>query len=473
MTHLILLNLLEFINTCLPGPRIFISLSAMSRKARQELPAASYATAFSKGITRALNFAPRSSASSSTSENSSDSHRDELVHSSSAEQNAACAILRKALSFRSVVSTSSSLAERMNRARVRATHAETEYRMIGTGSCGTVFKITGTEFAFKKGSDIQSMWNDFNLTNTVHNAMNDTREMLQDAFPNRTIPQTPQCLEFLLPDSKDFWDETLGKIPISHREVGAAFVVDRILPLPEHIREALIELFFDEAQEAQQKAKMDQANKHCLVRIYLGERESETQAEAFYDSLQNFPLRLNMIEQIKLDKFSMAKEMAMSLAVLHWKAHVDAMDVEFVLGSTAETLPNRRKAYTAASDPNGPLIPCEVKIPHKLNFKHRSTHLWVLDFDKATHIELTPNDVEKKLVPAFLGNDPYYPRPDVDEHLWESFSKTYLTASTIILANRQERASVMRLPKLFLDKVADMIKEHEDWDPEEHIVFGQ
>lgn len=30
----------------------------------------------------------------------------------------------------------------------------------------------------------------------------------------------------------------------------------------------------------------------------------------------------------------------------------------------------------------------------------------------------------------------------------------------------------MKLPQRFLDKVASMIKE-DDWDPEEHIKFGQ
>lgn len=62
----------------------------------------------------------------------------------------------------------------------------------------------------------------------------------------------------------------------------------------------------------------------------------------------------------------------------------------------------------------------------------RSTHVWVLDFDKATTIDFTANDVDKKLVPAFLGNDPYYPRPDVDEELWEEFSRVYLRASQVI-----------------------------------------
>ena len=81
--------------------------------------------------------------------------------------------------------------------------------------------------------------------------------------------------------------------------------------------------------------------------------------------------------------------------------------------------------------------------------------------------------MDKKLVPAFLGNDPYFPRPDVDESLWEDFSKVYLEASQRILEKKQQGKLVMSLPKRFLDKVVEMIKQNENWDPEEQIVFGE
>jgi len=57
----------------------------------------------------------------------------------------------------------------------------------------------------------------------------------------------------------------------------------------------------------------------------------------------------------------------------------------------------------------------------------------MLDFDRATSIELTRDDEDTKLVPAFLGNDPYYPRPDGDRELWKEFAETYLEASCCIL----------------------------------------
>lgn len=97
----------------------------------------------------------------------------------------------------------------------------------------------------------------------------------------------------------------------------------------------MIEEFFDEDEELQQGAKDDPKNRDCLVRLYLGERESLKQQTDIYDSLRNFPLRLNMMEELEIEISEMAKEMAIGLAILHWQAQVDGMDVEFVLGSSA------------------------------------------------------------------------------------------------------------------------------------------
>ena len=66
-------------------------------------------------------------------------------------------------------------------------------------------------------------------------------------------------------------------------------------------------------------------------------------------------------------------------------------------------------------------------------------HLWMFDFDKASKIELTKHDVNTRLVPACLGNDPYYPRPQVDEELWEEFCGVYLKASEVILRGQEGR----------------------------------
>lgn len=279
--------------------------------------------------------------------------------------------------------------------------------------------------------------------------------MLQDAFPEVTLPQAPLCSRFMLPDLREYWEANLNKFPAIHRKLGAAFQVDRILPLPQPVREALIDLYFDDRDDIKENAKKDEENQHCIVRVYLGECETPIQATASYDSLRNFPMRLNMVEDLQLSKFMFATEMAIVLAVIHWQAQVDAMDTEFVLGSAVTMRSARRWGYTIDKDTD--VLPKPRNVTWH-DFKKRPIHMWVLDFDKANPIKLTPNDVDKKLVPAFLGNDPYYPRPDVDQNLWEEFSAVYLKASRLILEKKQQTGPVTRLPERFLDKVADTIK---------------
>ena len=278
------------------------------------------------------------------------------------------------------------------------------------------------------------------------------------------LPKVPECSDFMLPDS-EYWETNLARFPTTHREAGAAFHLMRIRPLSKPTRDALIDIFFADDKGVKEKAKQADENKACLVRVYLGENEKE---EALYDSLRNFPLYLNMMEDLALDTSSLVGRVAIALAIMHWQAKVDAMDTEFVLGSSVETLPERQRAYAAEEDSTVLPAPCEVR---RLDIKKRSTHFWILDFDKASPIELTANDVVKKLVPAFLGNDPYHPRPDVDEVLWELFSKTYLKASRLILENRQETQLVMGLPKLFLEKVVEMIGRFEGWDPKKRLCL--
>ena len=256
------------------------------------------------------------------------------------------------------------------------------------------------------------MWNDFKLTNIVHNATLDTQSLLQEVFAEMTIPRTPMCHEFRLPESTTWWIANLPKFPRSHRKSGAVFLVDRIPRLPQKAREALIRLYFDDSKEMQEEHMNNEENEHCLVRVYLGERETEAQQEDWYDSLRNFPLRLNMIEDLDLDHFSIASEMAIGLSIVHWQAQVDGMDMEFVFGSSATNREMEARGYVPHTPPR------EIQQAHRLHVaKRRLTHLWMLDFDEASKIQLTDSDVDLKLVPAFLGNDPYYPRPDVDQEL--------------------------------------------------------
>lgn len=87
--------------------------------------------------------------------------------------------------------------------------------------------------------------------------------------------------------------------------------------------------------------------------------------------------------------------------------------------------------------------------------------------------KLTEYDVKKKLVPAFLGNDPYYPSPREDKQIWDHFFSVYLRASEIILTTRGFRQSILDLPQRFLDGVLKKLEETEDWNEEDNIIFSE
>lgn len=206
---------------------------------------------------------------------------------------------------KSVISTMSSL-------------VSTHLRVIGLRSCGTVFEKPGTELALKKGT-MPGLWTDFCLTNKVHNAVKHVRTVMQEAFPSSTIPMTPLCHEYHPADHEEFWLANLPSFPAGYRSTQPVFIVDRILQLPQRTRNDLIQEYFDQDEQAQQEAKDHPDNTDCLARIYLGERESDKQKSDFYDSLRNFPLRLNMIKDLKVDVSELAGTYISGLLLVIWE----------------------------------------------------------------------------------------------------------------------------------------------------------
>lgn len=66
-----------------------------------------------------------------------------------------------------------------------------ELRVIGEGTCGTVFEFPGTELAYKKGGDEASLWRDFRLTNIVHAAVLESRAFLEAEFVDEICSKRP------------------------------------------------------------------------------------------------------------------------------------------------------------------------------------------------------------------------------------------------------------------------------------------
>lgn len=149
------------------------------------------------------------------------------------------------------------------------------------------------------------------------------------------------------------------------------------------------------------------------------------------------------MEYLRLDTKGYAATMAQALAILHWRAKLDANDVEFVLGSAPEfpTPPTPEELWASSYD--------DLKFVIKgLNLNHTAVGMWLLDFDQCQSFPEGQQGVEQ-LVKGFYHNDPYYPRPvsthQRDVELWHIFKSFYLEASACLTDSS--------MPKDFIEAV--------------------
>ncbi|KAK3945363.1 hypothetical protein QBC46DRAFT_433743, partial [Diplogelasinospora grovesii] len=96
------------------------------------------------------------------------------------------------------------------------------------------------------------------------------------------------------------------------------------------VRYALIEKYCP--SQGRDSIKTDEANKDCLVRPYMGRLRYGSGGQFF--SLRNFKLHASQMKDLDLATAEMCRSMAHALALLHWHAKIDGMDIEFVLGSS-------------------------------------------------------------------------------------------------------------------------------------------
>ncbi|KAK3946331.1 hypothetical protein QBC46DRAFT_4114 [Diplogelasinospora grovesii] len=375
----------------------------------------------------------------------------------------ATSTLLRTLSTKSAQSTTLDFASRMNNAR----SANGFFDIIGEGTCGTVFEMPGTAAVAKVGSvaNIRGLWRDFVFAGRAHQAIFSARPLLAVAFPGLELPHVPAALEFHRHDDAAFWDATTARLADPTHHYRPLHIAERIPPVPEPTRHALIHCFFE--PDARDDAAEDPANAACLVRPYFGSRRPEGWAPT---TLWNFPLWADAMEQIGLDADVLVCEMALGLAVLHWRAGLEASDVEFVLGTSAIK----------------PALPTSVDSPvaniYAVDLRKRATHLYLLDFDKARdfRVDEPEQDLLPRLVAGVEGNDPYYPRPEINRQLWAAFANAYLEASAILLRDNLEKEHktpaeehrVLRLPQKFIDAWVTNMAEKVDNPLEDAIEFG-
>ncbi|KAG7005532.1 hypothetical protein G7Y79_00019g047120 [Physcia stellaris] len=356
-------------------------------------------------------------------------------------------ILQYSISTRSVISTSSSFAQRYQKA------AEDEelqkFKPIGAGSCGTVLEWTGTAQVVKLEkrttmiSESLKLWNDYLMHTKILEAFTTVSKKNFDCEI-----RVPRCYAYVNAADREWWDNNSDRFPQDLQQPTNGLFTERILPVPAIMRQALIEEFCPEHLKG--VAKGDPSNKQCLVRLYLGKRlddqPSRSRPQRFF-SLRNFNLTLDNMQKLTIDTSRFISSIAEALAIMHWVAKVDAADVEFVLGS----------APSFAHITSTPTFEQLQKLPpnsstHRLHdFTHRTLHVWLLDFNLCK--QLAMNDVGiQQAVKAFFANDPYYPRPHStraeDRNLWNQFEHRYLAVSCTFI-----EPALLHLPQQFIQAV--------------------
>jgi hypothetical protein len=328
-------------------------------------------------------------------------------------------ILQRMLSTKSYISTTSSNA--IENQQAADDISQRKFKHIGEGQCGIAYALIGTNEVLKiaKSGKEEALWNDLQMHNLVQEAFKESPISLRQniALPNAS--------KWVLPVDLVFWESYLEYFNDTFERT-YGLVSSRIYALPFPVRAALFDTFAPSAIKNNRAAELAKyENKDCLVRPYLGRRLGKDNRPTF--RLRNFPLHVDDMEKLKLDTHLYAKIMAQALAILHWKAGVDANDIEFVFGSTPKlkALPSAKETFDSNMD--------DFKfLGEDLDFTHRSVSIWLLDFNMCAKISREQNDL-KKMINGFMWNDPYYPRPSsnsADQKLWETFKKEYVAASS-------------------------------------------
>ncbi|KAI0179435.1 zinc finger protein-domain-containing protein [Hypoxylon sp. FL1284] len=360
--------------------------------------------------------------------------------------------LARMLSAKSAVSTTSSFAAQQTKAHEEANRAKT-FRKIGAGACGAIFAAEGPT-AYKTGKtgtddDGTFLWTDFQMHQRILKALRGSNADIE----------IPTCHFYIDHDDERWWWD-------KHKELAAAaqdtchiparvLVTERVLPLPDAIRQKLIDMFCKESLRA--TAAKDSANKDCLVRVYLGSMRGRVMS---FFSLRNFKLHLNQMIDIGLDYEGLAVSMGQALALIHWRARTDARDVEFVLGCSS----TRMGANSGQAVSVEPGTSSNLENPGTEDLTRRETRLFVIDFNQVRDISMDDAGVELA-VEAFFLNDPYYPRPregsKLQQELWNSFVRNYLDTADVVLGIHNDYRI---LPRKFISGVIKRIAQKNGQD---------
>jgi hypothetical protein len=341
-------------------------------------------------------------------------------------------ILARGLSVNSVIPTTSSFARRFQKANNASSRAE--FNEIGYGVEGVVFEVAGTETVIKraKGDSSQALHPEFSIHSKVIEAglKHELSRIVQ-------IPKLYALHSASSPGGAAWWAAEGSRFPQQYREPHNIMVLQRILPLPKSIRHALIQRFHQGSAIEQEQFLSRIEQKYCLVRPYLGERLKPDEKRAKF-SLVNLGVYVHQLEGMSIDVGELAISMAEAVAVMHWEANIDAHDVEFVLGSQADSPDSKR-----------------------LDFQNRHIKLFLLDFGQCKYVGRDEAGLRRRGL-GILMNDPYYPRPSMrnaaSDNYWLAFKTKYIEVSSRILAGQESK--VQGMPQQLIEGIEQQVEKN-------------
>lgn len=341
-------------------------------------------------------------------------------------------------------------------------------RAIGWGSCGVVYEQLGITHVTKRAINGNSaLSEDCRLENDLN-----MHKAVEKAFAQvSTLVKVPRLYTYMSRKDRLCWTTHRQLLPEGDRIPEDLLITEHIPPIHLVARHALIDCCCPE--ELKVGARLQDSNDDCLVRLYLGKRRDRTtrlRPRRFF-GLRNFPLCLDQMQELRLDIKGYATAMAEALAIMHWKAKIDAADVEFVLGGapclTHKALPGAEN-FTDLPVNHAKIVPI-------FQLETGATHIWLLDFNQCQPISMDEQGVDQA-VKRFFDNDPYYPRPQSPEVkdilLWKAFESRYLEVSEALIGNNLPVLFIQRAKEAMVTRIAMKAEaaqrsdKYSDFDPD-------
>lgn len=319
-----------------------------------------------------------------------------------------------------------------------------QINQIGEGLQGAVFEQVGHALAIKKEKlGNEHLPSNLKHEHKVHQAVYNSFDVFGPVVGSDICVPRPESF-VSKPENQKFWDDYLSSFPDGYRQPGDVVWMERIHPVPEEVRKALVTRFYPfsdgDASETIDGVLETPSNKHALLRTYFGKRTPSLTTANF--SLRNFPLCLEPMESLGMEMEKLVESLGQAYAIMHWGAGVDGDDVEFVLGTWPVTTAMEYKAT---------------------NLQCRAMRYFLLDFGQCQLVDLSQDDyvVYQAFKGAMVTGDnqlfiPHYTRSPA---LFESFKQAYMEAGHKILMEKglEGRFNMGEFMKEYLEYAEDFL----------------